>query len=1157
MSTGTNYSFPNITFNETLVGPLPFQAGWRNRIGVAGQFRRGPRGAYRITNRQEFAALYGEDLSPGAVAVRELMYQGATDIVISRSTAEALPAKFKISLNSVVDGQEPQVGYNGNVLRYNENGESVQTTGLALDLEYVGQSAELVRAAGRLDVKAGSFFSEDFNFKGLGAFDVVIEEYLEAVRKIKVTETSNIAAASGQLTTLTSGTVAVGDQLVANTVFGSAGVPNAIHVFAGGVRATANADGSQLTVGVAGSFAVGEVVYQAQEIEFEQIEIRIEAGSFLYEANNSGRQLIVVDPIAPSISSVTALVIANGAVAEESVFEVEGYIGAGELEVVQTVDAPIPATAIKKGEYYVIASPGTTNFIGIGAPANVAGRGFRASADGTGITGGGTVIHVLSPGRLEDQFQLVKINRRDPNNADIIGNLRPGRKLYSTSTAIEFNPGSGLPLTVYSLPYADPTNPDFLQFLVKGNIDGTGTVAIKLYETPENIYVLSSTFQDINSGELTLNRPADDPFEYTYHQARYAIQDRNALVDAFVVAKEAAVQNNFDHRVFFERSDGKVLALPSGFDIELPEINRSNQVAFLEGGLYRIPFARATVSIGSLNPAEAPFERGTRGSELLRRLRNAVAVDTIFLGLVKEPVLSASLLPPTLEFEAAFAGIESNRIRWRLRNEVINETTNIKSEDMLLNTNSTAVSRSNYGVYTNATQGSNGSATASLDLFSQDSDPLVRIVALSDGAFANKIRVSVTTQEQGQFTVFLVDEDSRDYQVTPTTETIICSTRDVNPATGLFNSSANSFLVRIYYLPYLQGKRDLSESELNKVPARLAPSFGTRIPILNTAPEGRPLAELPIYARAYQGDAYLQNLFLQGGADAPQSQTASAAALRRAVLALESEDIAILLAAGVTAGDARYASVIEEMVGQVKRATPTTGLRVAVIQAPRGLSPNQAQIYSAGLNNPRVVLVGGHASVTGVPGVNNTPVAGIYAGMLAMNRPEVSPAAASEGSIPNGIFSVDTPSNPTYLDEITKARTEVLFYDAGLRIFKFLNGISTTSIYADRYIGIRRMADQILHDLYDGLIWVRSSQNTEGLRSRVATACDAYLQNLVRENRIAAFRFTICNNSNNTPTSIAQGILNVAIFWTPIYPADFIRVGVTREITQSLTFAVQ
>jgi hypothetical protein len=338
---------------------------------------------------------------------------------------------------------------------------------------------------------------------------------------------------------------------------------------------------------------------------------------------------------------------------------------------------------------------------------------------------------------------------------------------------------------------------------------------------------------------------------------------------------------------------------------------------------------------------------------------------------------------------------------------------------------------------------------------------------------------------------------------------------------------------------------------------RIAPSYGDRIPILNSSPDGRVSSTLPKYARSYQGANYLQNVSLEGGENGfnsvGNSTLVSEEAMVRAVRALESEDCSFIMAAGVSAGDGRYAKVIEEIISQVNRASTMTGLRTGIVQAPANLSVAQAQSIVAILNNPNIVLVGGHVTMSGVSGYNNVGSAGIYAGLLAVNPPETSPAAAGEGMLPQGVISCDTPSNPLYLDQITRSRTEVLFYDAGLRVYKFLNGRSTTSNTQDHYISVRRMADQILQDLYGNLVWVRSNQNTPRLRSIVSSSVDAYFQTLSREGRIGSFRPCVCNGSNNTPNTISQGQLNINISWTPNYPADYINVSLTREVIDSLS----
>jgi phage tail sheath protein FI len=182
-------------------------------------------------------------------------------------------------------------------------------------------------------------------------------------------------------------------------------------------------------------------------------------------------------------------------------------------------------------------------------------------------------------------------------------------------------------------------------------------------------------------------------------------------------------------------------------------------------------------------------------------------------------------------------------------------------------------------------------------------------------------------------------------------------------------------------------------------------------------------------------------------------------------------------------------------------------------------------------------------------GVNSLPPIGYYVGLLANIPPHVSPAAISAGQSVSGVLSVDSKSSPTFLDALTRARLEVLHYDSGLQLYKFLNGITTSNDSQRKYVSVRRMTDQIIMDLYRNLQWVRSSPNTRSLRSRVASACDAYLQSLRRDEKIYAFSSTICDESNNPVQDISNGKLQIRLTFTPIYPADFIQVNVIRDLT--------
>lgn len=121
------YSFPNVSVRETIRGPQPFTSIWRNTIGIAAPFTKGPLVA-EINSRQQLVNLFGEDNSVGSIAVRQAMLQGATNFVISRAIPRPLGAYGSVSLASNGDPTNPYptIGLSNN-----------RTVGLRVDYSYV------------------------------------------------------------------------------------------------------------------------------------------------------------------------------------------------------------------------------------------------------------------------------------------------------------------------------------------------------------------------------------------------------------------------------------------------------------------------------------------------------------------------------------------------------------------------------------------------------------------------------------------------------------------------------------------------------------------------------------------------------------------------------------------------------------------------------------------------------------------------------------------------------------------------------------------------------------------------------------------------------------------------------------------------------------
>lgn len=123
------YSFPNVNVYETIKGPQQFTSDWRNVIGIAAPFNKGPL-LGTITSRQDLVTLYGEDNSIGSTAIRQAMLQGATNFIVSRALPSAKGASGSISFSNP-DGSvytEPLIGATDN-----------RTVGLTVDFSFISE----------------------------------------------------------------------------------------------------------------------------------------------------------------------------------------------------------------------------------------------------------------------------------------------------------------------------------------------------------------------------------------------------------------------------------------------------------------------------------------------------------------------------------------------------------------------------------------------------------------------------------------------------------------------------------------------------------------------------------------------------------------------------------------------------------------------------------------------------------------------------------------------------------------------------------------------------------------------------------------------------------------------------------------------------------
>jgi len=726
-----------------------------------------------------------------------------------------------------------------------------------------------------------------------------------------------------------------------------------------------------------------------------------------------------------------------------------------------------------------------------------------------------------------DNLHLISVSGAGVN--DFVAAAVPGRRLVphaSNTNAITITNGY---LTFVSKAYE--RLPGVWSALVQGEVTALAsatapvTCFVPTQVTPAgNYYVVAVSYRSGDGAQL----PAD-AFLGHFPQPR----PDAAKADFYLVTLASSSGPNPVRFIRYDAGTTHYTWHDTGVQVAFGRVGATS-VMLIPGARFTVPIVQGQVTVGDMGgDPGAAFLPGLAGLEVLRQLSQAIMASDSLSVLVREAVLNELLLPYSVTFRSVQESELANRIAYQLTRAYTGST---PPDDLLFGPPSNSL----YGQWQWMAGGESGLRTARRYLYDAAGNPLVLFEALSPGSYGNEIRISVRPMPPGQFRIEVVDERGMAFDAAVRPEALVLSNYSVDRVTGLYPETLDSRIIRAYFVPVMNAfGAPVPEGVFDLTPQRIAP------PVVGGTNEFDPAA---------MGVSWLRNLYLEGGTDRPRASIGEPPKEREFLKALrdiENEDCAIIAAAGVEATDMRYELLVTELIAQAERSTTVNGLRVAVLQAPRRVGPLRAPALTVGLSSNRAVMVAGHCSFVGMMGLgaNAVPSQGIYAGVLAANPPHVSPASLFMGRPARGVVTVDTRNDPQSLDILTRSRLEVLHFDQGVRLFKFLNGITTSPDPYERYISVRRMMDQIIMDLYRNLIWVRSAPHTRSLRARVASAVDAYLRYLQREERIYRFSPTICNESNNSILDMSRGRLNIRVTVTPIYPADFIFIDLVRDLT--------
>jgi len=230
------------------------------------------------------------------------------------------------------------------------------------------------------------------------------------------------------------------------------------------------------------------------------------------------------------------------------------------------------------------------------------------------------------------------------------------------------------------------------------------------------------------------------------------------------------------------------------------------------------------------------------------------------------------------------------------------------------------------------------------------------------------------------------------------------------------------------------------------------------------------------------------------------------------------------------------------LIAHAANMTVAYGLRIPILNFPQGTDPDAAAALMANIDSKRGVLAYPWNEHFEMPG-EFIASDGFYAGRLAALNSNQSP---SNKKI-EGIISQDIDFDDADIKVLTLARISPITPEPN-RGFRIKNGVSISSEPSWNQTNIRRVFDEVEMEVYDSTQWVKSENNTPENRDALATQIDLILENKKKQRKIYDYKPTVCDDTNNTPETIAARILNTRIRVRPTFAADFVDHSIERYI---------
>lgn len=216
------------------------------------------------------------------------------------------------------------------------------------------------------------------------------------------------------------------------------------------------------------------------------------------------------------------------------------------------------------------------------------------------------------------------------------------------------------------------------------------------------------------------------------------------------------------------------------------------------------------------------------------------------------------------------------------------------------------------------------------------------------------------------------------------------------------------------------------------------------------------------------------------------------------------------------------------------------GLRTSILNPAPSLTVENVSNLTTTLDTPRAELSYPWNEYYEIPGEFIAPD-GFYAGVLASGGAHESPS----NRVVNGILSQEIELSSGDIKALTKVRISPISLDSGYRVMNGIN-LSTDSNWSQT--SVRREFDEIESEIYESTRWVKSKNITKSVMQAIAEQIDALLQIKKADEKIYDFKPTVCDETINTPETIAARMLKTKVRVRPVFAADYVDHHIERYL---------